>query len=104
MQWNASHAHAYINSSLCGSVEMADDVVVGDSSSLSGARTSTESVSSESMDEAGGVTDGGRSLLVGAWRGAPDGEGADQLGGYYNGLLDNLQVCFRAVQPRMCVR
>lgn len=83
---------------------MADDVVMGDSSSLSGARTSTESVEPGSTNEAGGVTDGGRSLLVGAWRGAPDGEGADQLGGYYNGLLDNLEVCFRAVPPRICVR
>lgn len=34
----------------------------------------------------------GTSSFVGAWRGAPDSVGANQLGGYFTGLLDNLEV------------
>ena len=88
MQWNASHAHVYANSSLCGTVETGYDAAGG-----SGWGTASDRMSSsQSSWTSGGITDSGGSLLVGAWRGAPDGTGADRRGGYYTGLLDNLEV------------
>lgn len=71
--WNASHAHTYVNGSLCESANIADFANNGDS---------TETAGEVARD----------SLLIGAWRGAPDGAGTDQRGGYYSGLLDNLEV------------
>lgn len=88
MQWNASHAHVYTNSSLCGTVETGYDTAGG-----GGWGTASDSMSSsQSSPTSGGITDSGGSLLVGAWRGSPDGTGADRRGGYYTGLLDNLEV------------
>lgn len=92
MQWNASHAHAYVNSSLCGSIETAYGVAGGtgwDTGNIN-------PPSSSSTQRAGGET-GSESLLIGAWRGAPDGSGANELGGYYKGLVDNLEVRGRGI-------
>lgn len=74
MSWNSSHARAYVNSTLCGSTELADDVADGSGWG-----------SVDSNVEPG-------SMLIGAWRGAPDAVGSDQLGGYFTGLLDKLEV------------
>ena len=88
MQWNTSNAEVYANSSLCGTVETSYD---GDGGT--GWGTASDSISSsQSSPTSGGITDSGSSLLVGAWRGAPDGIGTDRRGGYYRGLLDNLEV------------
>lgn len=78
--WNASHAHTYMNNSLCGSAEIADFASNGESTGAAGELARD-------------------SLLIGAWRGAPDGTGTDQRGGYYNGLIDNLEVSNSAYLP-----
>lgn len=46
------------------------------------------------MGMGGEGQDSGDSLLIGAWRGAPDGTGTDQRGGYYTGVVDNIEVSF----------
>lgn len=83
--WNASHAHASVNSSLCGTTELysvllEDSGGVGEGSSSQGLGVSVEPRGKEGV------------MLIGAWRGAPDGTGTDARGGYYNGQLDNLEV------------
>lgn len=85
VQWNASHAQSYVNSSLCGSVESGYNV--------GGTGWGSGGMDNVTIDPTvGGSSGSADSLLVGAWRGAPDGVGADRLGGYYTGLLDNLEV------------
>lgn len=91
MQWNTSHAHVYANSSLCGAVETSYDAAGDTRWGVSGDNMSSSQGSTVS-DEA---TGSGGSLLVGAWRGAPDSTGTDRRGGYYTGLLDNLEVRLR---------
>lgn len=81
MHWNASLVQAYVNSSLCGSVESG----YGTSASA-GWGTGNSNV--ELRD----------SLLVGAWRGTPDDPMDDGIGGFFSGLIDNLEVC--ALQAR----
>lgn len=51
---------------------------------------------SNDMDIGGEGQDVRDSLLIGAWRGAPDGTGTDQRGGYYNGVVDNIEVSSNA--------
>lgn len=75
MGWNTSYAQAYINGSLCESVAISD-------------------YPSNEMGMGGEGQDSGDSLLIGAWRGAPDGTGTDQRGGYYTGVVDNIEVSF----------
>lgn len=102
VQWNASHAQSYVNSSLCGSVESGYDVAGGNGwgSTANDILIDPSSSSQQSTLSSGGVggsSGNSDSLLVGAWRGAPDGAGLDRRGGYYTGLLDNLEVRRMAV-------
>ncbi len=94
MQWNSSYAQSYVNSTLCGSTESGYDVTSGTSwgSTDSSGAVDLSTSSSESSEEAVTSVRNSDSLLVGAWRGAADGVGVDQLGGYFTGFLDNLEV------------
>lgn len=97
MQWDASHAQSYVNSLLCGSTESGYDVAEGTgwgsaSTDISVDLSLASFQSNQTSGEAGASSGSSDSLLVGAWRGAPDGTGEDQLGGYFTGLLDNLEV------------
>lgn len=86
-----------MNSSLCGSTESSYDVAEGTGWGSASANISVD-VSQESFQsietsaENEDLARGSDSLLIGAWRGAPDGLGVHRLGGYYPGLLDNLEV------------
>lgn len=98
VQWNATHAQSYVNSSLCGSIESGYNVVGGsngwgtttDGTSVDPSSSSGQSTLSSGR--VGGSSGNSDNFLVGAWRGAPDGAGVDRRGGYYTGLLDNLEV------------
>lgn len=97
VQWNTSHAQSYVNSSLCGSTESGFDVAGGTGwgGTNNGVTADVSLASFQSSQTSGGNGDSpwnSDSLLIGAWRGAPDGIGEDRLGGYYTGLLDNLEV------------
>lgn len=103
MQWDSSYAQSYVNSTLCASTESGYGVTSGtgwESTDSSGAvdQSSSSSQGSEEVEDSVKISD---SLLVGAWRGAADGVGVDQLGGYFTGLLDNLEVSFDHRQTRM---
>ena len=76
VHWNSSLAQAYVNASLCGSVESGYGTADGNGWGI-------------------GESKFWGSLLVGAWRGAPDSSDSQQMGGFYSGLLDNLEVCMR---------
>lgn len=97
VQWNASHAESYVNSSLCGSTESGygDTEGTGWGSAITDTdvdlslASSQSNQASEENEDSSGRSD---NLLVGAWRGAPDGIGVHRLGGYFMGLLDNLEV------------
>lgn len=97
MQWNATHAQSYVNSSLCGSIESGYNDVLGGNGW--GTTTNDTFVDPSSSSEptlssggVGGFSGNSDTFLVGAWRGAPDGAGVDRHGGYFTGLLDNLEV------------
>ena len=101
MQWNASHAESYVNSTLCGSTESGYEVAgyTGWGSMDNSGAVDLSSSSNQSLEEVVDFLRNRDSLLVGAWRGAPDGVGVDQRGGYFTGLLDNLEVrCGRSMQ------
>lgn len=94
MQWNSSYAQSYVNSTICGSTASGYDITSGTGwgSMDSSDTVNLSSPSSQSFEEAANSVRNSDSLLVGAWRGAADGVGVDQLGGYFTGLLDNLEV------------
>lgn len=98
VQWDVSHAQSYVNSSLCGSTESGYDAAEGTgwgsaSTDINLDLSVASSQSNQTSGEAGASSGSSDSLLIGAWRGAPDGTGEDWLGGYFMGLLDNLEVC-----------
>lgn len=97
MQWNATYAQTYVNSSLCGSIDSGYNAAGRDGW---GTTTNNTFVGSSSSSQQSALSSGGMggsfgnsdTVLVGAWRGSPDGTGVDRRGGYYAGLLDNLEV------------
>lgn len=104
MQWDISHAQSYVNSLLCGSTDSGYDVAGGTGWGNTSMDISVDlSLASPQQNQTSGGTgdsSGSDSLLVGAWRGAPDGVGVDRLGGYFTGLLDNLEVRdYRWIEP-----
>lgn len=89
VQWNSSHAQAHVNSSTCGSVEIG----VHPTSGSYWATAHSSYSSGQPTPRVPSVTESGEVLFVGAWKGAPDGDGVEGLGGYYHGLIDSLEVC-----------
>lgn len=97
MQWNTTHAQSYVNSGLCGSTESGYDVAGGTgwrsaSTDVSADLSLASAQSNQTSGDTGLSPANSDSLIIGAWRGAPDGIGVDRLGGYFTGLLDNLEV------------
>lgn len=95
-----------MNSSLCGIVESGYDAAGGVGWGSAGSDNGTDTLfsaheSSLSADGAQGSSTNHDSLLIGAWRGAPDGVGADRRGGYFTGFLDNFEVLGLACDMRL---
>lgn len=69
--WNATHATAQVNFTLCASLDAGAGVAGAGGSSLHRSH---------------------ETLVIGAWLGAPDAEEPEEYGGYYRGELDNIEV------------
>lgn len=97
MGWNATHASTYVNASIFGITEITEYFVVADSE---GAKA--DETSATGLDVEGACLPGGMSkLLIGAWQVATDDIGTEARGGYYRGLMDNIEVSPHIAQISM---